>query len=253
MVYRNLILLAGPVNICENIGSVLITISELWPMAFAFTLLDTTMNLNKQQQQQWQIITSVFAAVSTMAQDEQTLLTSMKPQVEAFEALLGGKAKVKIRFAPTPSIDWIDCSRDGLKVSKDANGLTMRARIEGIGIVTTVTYKEAYAHTNLAIAESLEALAAGLRKLPVEMKDQAEAVDLSNLIGIQISDEDDDEDDQEGDSKPPVIPSAIVNTPAPVVAAVAPVVVAEDQEEKNLVELFAPAGSVGEPDEPVEV
>ncbi|WP_408601222.1 hypothetical protein [Pseudomonas sp. PLMAX] len=209
------------------------------------------MNLNKQQQQQWQIITSVFAAVSTMAPDEQTLLTLMKPHVDGFEASLAGKAKVKIRFAPAPSIAWIDCSRDGLKVSKDANGITMRARIEGIGIVTIVSYKESYAHSNLAIADSLEALAAGLRKIPTDMKDLTESGDLSNLIGIQISAEDDDEE-LDGEAKP-LIPAAIIDTPTPVVAAAAPAPVAEDPEEKNLVELFAPAGSVGEPDEPVEV
>ena len=209
------------------------------------------MNLNKQQQQQWHIITSVFAAVSTMAPDEQTLLASMKPHVDSFEASLAGNAKVKIRFAPTQTIDWIDCSRDGLKVSKDANGITMRARIESIGIVTIVSYKESYAHSNLAIADSLEALAAGLRKMPTEMKDLTESGDLSNLIGIQISEEDDDED-LEGEAKP-LIPAAIIGTPAPVVTAAAPAPVAEDPEEKNLVELFAPAGSGGEPDEPVEV
>ena len=63
------------------------------------------------------------------------------------------------------------------------------------------------------------------------------------MIGLQVSVEDDDE--LEGEGKAPVIP-------APVVAAATPAVV-EDPEEKNLVELFAPAGSVGEPDEPVEV
>lgn len=208
------------------------------------------MNLNKQQQQQWQIVTSVFEAVKNVATDEPTLKAMMKPQVDIFETLLAGKAKVKIRFAPTPSIDWIDCSRDGLKVSKDANGLTMRARIEGIGIVSIVTYKDSYAHSNLALAESLEALAAGLRELPTEIKDQTEAGDLSAMIGLQVSVEDDEE--LEGEGKPPVIPGAIIDTPAPVVAAAAPAVV-EDPEEKNLVELFAPAGSVGEPDEPVEV
>lgn len=211
------------------------------------------MNLNKQQQQQWQIVTSVFEAIKNVATDEPSLQAMMKPQVDGFETLLAGKAKVKVRFAPTPSIDWIDCSRDGLKVTKDANGLTMRARIESIGIVSIVTYKEAYSHSNLALAESLEALAAGLRKMPTEIKDQAESADLSNLIGIQVSAEDDDE--LEGEAKPPVIPGVTVDSPAPAAAPApaAPAAAVEDPEEKNLVELFAPVGSVGEPDEPVEV
>lgn len=211
------------------------------------------MNLNKQQQQQWQIITSVFQAVSSIAADEQALILTMKPQVDTFEAMLGGKAKVKIRFAPTPSIDWIDCSRDGLKVTKDANGLTMRARIEGIGLVSIVSYKDSYAHTNLALAESLEALAAGLRKLPTEIKDQPESVDLSNLIGLQVSEDGDDEIESEG--KPTAIPgsitssAAVAGVQAPVAApAAAPVGEVADPEEENLVQLFAPDDSVGEPE-----
>ena len=206
------------------------------------------MNLNKQQQTQWQLVSGIFTGLSAAINDEQILATQMKPHIDAFETLVGGKAKVKIRMTPTPTIAWVDCSSDSLKLSVNDKSMVMRACMNGIRFSTTLTYGEAYAHTNADLIDALETLKQSLLKLPSDMKDM-QAGDLSALIGLAPSST---EDDEVGD-EPPATAGEVVN-PAPA-ALVAPAAVvaqaAAPDEESEIVMSFESDNSV--PVEEVEI
>jgi hypothetical protein len=155
------------------------------------------MKLNKQQQQQWSIVTSVFSALSRAISDPELLKNEMAIHVSEFEGMTGGEVKVKIRTLPTPSIELVDCSKDFLQVTRDDEGVsTLRARIEGISFSSTIAYKEKYKHSNGAVVDGLRALADSLDKLPVEMRDQTGKIDIFSLIGVShgagVSDDDED-------------------------------------------------------------
>lgn len=141
--------------------------------------------MNKQQQQQWSMVTSIFAAVSRIATDEQAIQTEMSKWIQEFEDLTGNKARVKIRMLPTPSLDLIDCSKDDMKLRVETDGYTLlRATTEGISAELKVAYKKNYSFSNAALAESLRALAANIDRLPVELREQTEAIDIASLIGM---------------------------------------------------------------------
>lgn len=203
------------------------------------------MNLNKQQQTQWQLVSGIFTGLSAAITDEQILATQMKPHIDAFETLVGGKAKVKIRMTPTPTIAWVDCSSDSLKLSGNDKSMVMRACMNGIRFSTTLTYGEAYAHTNADVIDALETLKQSLLKLPSDMKDMP-AGDLSALIGLAPSST---EDDEVGDELP-AAPGGIVGevvTPAPVAPAVPAAVVAQaaaPDEESDIVMSFESDDSI---------
>ncbi len=156
------------------------------------------MNLNKQQQQQWQLVTAIFTGLSAAISDEVILTTQMKPHIDTFEALTGGKAKVKFHLAPTPGIDWIDCSSDGLKLSSTTKGMVARACMNGLRLSINLTYDGAYAHSNVAVIDALDTLKANLLKLTSDMKDM-EPGDISSLIGLAPSESGRQDDDAGGD------------------------------------------------------
>jgi hypothetical protein len=163
------------------------------------------MKLNKQQQQLWSTVTSVFGAVSRLSSDPAVIQGEMAQLIADFEVATDHEVKVKIRMLPTPSIDLIDCSRDSLKLNRDAEGsLTLRARVHGVGFSSTVSYKDSYAHSNVAIIDALRALADSLEKMPVEMCEQtAQSLDIYQLIGVSHSGgSDDDETGPEEPQKP---------------------------------------------------
>ena len=178
------------------------------------------MNLNKQQQQQWQLVTGIFQGLSVAFSDEEVLATHMKPHIDAFEALTGGKAKVKFHLVPAPSIDWVDCSSDSLKLSGNAKGLVMRACMNGIRISTTLTYADAYAHGNRAVIDALEALKQNLLKLTSDMKDMP-AGDISVLIGLAPSESTGQDDDAGGEDG---LPPNVLPLPGNTVPVIAPVI-----------------------------
>lgn len=153
------------------------------------------MKLNKQQQQQWNTVSSVFSAISKFCKEEDTIKAEMAQHIADFETSTNNEVKVKIRLLPTPSIDMIDCSRDSLKLTCDADGsVTLRTRVHGVGFSSTVSYKDSYAHSNVAVIDALRALADNLEKLPVEMREQTQSQDFYQLIGgTQTSGSDDDE------------------------------------------------------------
>lgn len=153
------------------------------------------MKLNKQQQQHWNTVSSVFSAISRFCKEEETIKAEMAQHVADFETSTNNEVKVKIRMLPTPSIDMIDCSRDSLKLSCDADGsVTLRTRVHGVGFSSTVSYKDSYAHSNIAVIDALRALADNLEKLPVEMREQTQSQDFYQLIGgTQSTGPDDDE------------------------------------------------------------
>lgn len=154
------------------------------------------MKLNKQQQQQWNTVTSVFTAISRFCKEEDVIKQEMKDHIADFETATNNEVKVKIRMLPTPSIDMIDCSRDSLKLTCDADGsVTLRSRVHGVGFSSTVSYKDSYAHSNVAVIDALRALADNLEKMPVEMREQTQSQDFYQLIGgTQSSGLDEDEE-----------------------------------------------------------
>jgi hypothetical protein len=163
------------------------------------------MKLTKQQQQQWSTVTSVFGAVSRLSADPAVIQGEMANLIADFEVATDHEVKVKIRMLPTPSIDMIDCSRDSLKLSRDAEGsMTLRARVHGVGFSSTVAYKDSYAHSNMAIIDALRALADSLEKMPVEMREQtAQSLDIYQLIGVSHKGgSDEDEASPEEPQKP---------------------------------------------------
>lgn len=155
------------------------------------------MKLNKQQQQQWNTVTSIFTALSRTVSDAAALENEMSTWVTGFEEAMGGEVKVKIRMLPAPSIDLIDCSKDFLKLNRDESGYSvLKARVEGISFSSTVAYKDQYRHSNGAVVDALRALADSLEKLPTEMRDQVESIDIYSLIGVtHAAGNDDDEVD----------------------------------------------------------
>lgn len=152
------------------------------------------MNLNKQQQQQWQMVTAIFGGLAAAITDEEMLATHMKPHIDTFEALTGGKAKVKFHLVPTPGIDWIDCSSDGLKLSSTTKGMVARACMNGLRLSINLAYDGAYAHSNAAVIDALDTLKANLLKLTSDMKDM-EPGDISKLIGLAPSESIGQDDD----------------------------------------------------------
>lgn len=187
------------------------------------------MNLNKQQQQKWELVTAIFAGLAAAITDEEMLATHMKPHIDAFEGMTGGKAKVKFHLVPTPGIDWIDCSSDGLKLSSTTKGMVARACMNGLRLSINVTYDGAYAHSNAAVIDALDTLKANLLKLNSDMKDM-EPGDISKLIGLAPSESGGQDDDAGGDDTlapnglTPAIGAGVVVAPAEVVAPVAPAV-----------------------------
>lgn len=156
------------------------------------------MKLNKQQQQEWNKVTSIFSALSRAVSDPAALEAEMSTWVSEFETYMDNEVKVKIRMLPAPSIDLIDCSKDFLKLNRDESGYsTLKARVEGISFSSTIAYKDQYRHSNGAVVDALRALADSLEKLPTEMRDQEESIDIYSLIGVSHGagrDDDEQED-----------------------------------------------------------
>lgn len=169
------------------------------------SLKGLAMKLNKQQQQEWNTVTSIFSALSRTVTDPGALETEMSTWVSKFEAAMGNEVKVKIRMLPAPSIDLIDCSKDFLKLNRDESGYSiLKARVEGISFSSTVAYKDQYRHGNGAVVDALRALADSLEKLPTEMRDLEESVDIYSLIGITHSAANgEDEPDEPTEEKAP--------------------------------------------------
>lgn len=169
------------------------------------------MKLNKQQQQQWNTVTAIFSALSRTVSDADALKAEMSNWVGEFEDATGGEVKVKIRMLPAPSINLVDCSRDYVKLNRDEQGVTtLKARVEGISFSSTVAYKEIYKHSNGAVVDALRALADSIEKLPVEMRDQEESVDIYSLIGVtHAAAHDDDDVDAPVDAKPADEPAEV--------------------------------------------
>lgn len=160
------------------------------------------MKLNKQQQQQWNTVTSIFTALSRTVSDPAALEAEMSSWVTDFESAMGNEVKVKIRMLPAPSIDLIDCSKDFLKLNRDESGYSiLKARVEGISFSSTVAYKDQYRHSNGAVVDALRALADSLEKLPTEMRDQEESIDIYSLIGVTHA-AGNDEDESEAPAAP---------------------------------------------------
>lgn len=183
------------------------------------------MKLNKQQQQQWNTVTSIFTALSRTVLDAEALQKEMATWVDGFEALMANEAKVKIRMLPEPSIELIDCSKDFVKITCDDQGYTtLRSRVHGIAFNSTVAYKENYKHSNAAVIDGFRALADSLEKMPVEMRDQTGTVDIYALIGVSHAASADEEELE------PQTPAGEVETTAPVAVA---------EEDPALIQLFS--------------
>lgn len=168
------------------------------------------MKLNKQQQQQWNTVTSIFTALSRTVSDPVALEAEMSSWVTEFESAMGNEVKVKIRMLPAPSIDLLDCSKDFLKLNRDESGYSiLKARVEGISFSSTVAYKDQYRHSNGAVVDALRALADSLEKLPTEMRDQEESIDIYSLIGVtHAAGNDEDESDAPAAPQVPEAPLA---------------------------------------------
>jgi hypothetical protein len=101
---------------------------------------------------------------------------------------------VKFHLVPTPGIDWIDCSSDGLKLSSTTKGMVARACMNGLRLSINLTYDGAYSHSNVAVIDALDTLKANLLKLTSDMKDM-EPGDISKLIGLAPSENIGQDDD----------------------------------------------------------
>lgn len=148
------------------------------------------MKLTSKQQQQWNLVTSVFTALSRTVHDAAALEAEMATWITEFETSMGNEVKVKIRMLPAPSIDLVDCSKDYLRLNRDEQGAsTLRARVEGILINSTIAYKENYKHSNGAVVDALRSLADSIEKLPVELRDQGQdgVTDIYSLLGVTHS------------------------------------------------------------------
>jgi hypothetical protein len=142
---------------------------------------------------------------------------------------------VKFHLVPTPGIDWIDCSSDGLKLSGTTKGIVVRACMNGLRLSINLTYAEAYAHSNVAVIDALDTLKANLLKLTSDMKDM-EPGDISKLIGLAPSESMGQDDDAGAGGDDGLTPkglapaniAGVVVAPADVVAPVVPAVVPAD-------------------------
>jgi hypothetical protein len=160
------------------------------------------MKLNKQQQQQWNALANIFTALSRVSPSEEALVQEMSTWICDFEQALGHEVKVKIRMAPAPSIDLVDCSRDSMRLHRDAEGtLTLRARIEDISIQAVVARTNAYAHSNGAVVDALRSLADSLETSPVELRSQTATVDIYSLLGMSRSGASADDEENTSDFK----------------------------------------------------
>lgn len=171
------------------------------------------MKLTSKQQQQWNLVTSVFTALSRTVHDAAALEAEMATWITEFETSMGNEVKVKIRMLPAPSIDLVDCSKDYLRLNRDEQGAsTLRARVEGILINSTIAYKENYKHSNGAVVDALRSLADSIEKLPVELRDQGQdgVTDIYSLLGVTHSAaviEEEVEDEAPADGAPAPLPA----------------------------------------------
>ncbi len=157
------------------------------------------MNLNKQQQQQWGFLTSMFTALSRVSSNEATAQEMSQP-IKDFESSLNNEVKVKMRFDPSPSIEIIDCSKDFIRLNRQDELLELRAKVDGIAFSSRIAYKENYSYSNAAVVDALRALADSIENVPIEMRDQTESVDIlikgGQNAASQASEYDEGEDDE---------------------------------------------------------
>ncbi|MBB4861303.1 hypothetical protein HNP46_000114 [Pseudomonas nitritireducens] len=155
------------------------------------------MALTQKQTALWKSVQAVWNALQVAPLPEETIRVAMAASIADFETATDNEYKVRLRFEPRRELSMIDCAADRLGVSVDASGyITLKARIEGVLHSVTVAYGDQYQHSNGALAESLEALAGVVRKLPAELNSYKEKTQLSHVLGVTVPVGQDDDLDQ---------------------------------------------------------
>lgn len=181
------------------------------------------MNLNKQQQHQWQILNAVFEALVEVGVERDILIKQLTPKMNDFEAVLKGDGKLRLALEPKPSLVIVDTSRDSLKLHLDAQpSLTLRSRTEGILFTCNVSYKDVYAHSNQAISSALRSLADQLDEVDFQLCDQQESMDIFEALGVVHKDADDGADELGASDVSEPEDSKAQRDPEPVKAAPSP-------------------------------
>lgn len=151
------------------------------------------MNLNKQQQQAFTRLNDALKAMTSITQDREVIAEKLKPWLQDFVLATEGEIKVKLGGKDEITLTLIDLSKDSLKSTLDASQtLYLRARVENVLLSVNVAYREAYAHSNEAIADSLQLLADKVRALPFEIVEEGPC-NIDERLGISHANADDDE------------------------------------------------------------
>jgi hypothetical protein len=154
------------------------------------------MNLSKHQQQAFTRLNDALKAMISITQDREVIAEKLKPWLQDFALATAGEIKVKLGGKDELTFTLIDLSKDSLKSTLDASQtLYLRARVENVLLSVTAAYRDAYAHSNEAIADSLQVLADKVRALPFEIVVEG-ACDIDKRLGISHANADagDDED-----------------------------------------------------------
>jgi hypothetical protein len=152
------------------------------------------MNLNKQQQQAFSRLNDALKAMTSITQDREVIAEKLKPWLQDFVLATAGEIKVKLGGKDELAFTLTDLSKDSLKSTLDASlTLYLRARVENVLVSVTAAYRDAYAHTNEAIADSLQVLADKVRALPFEIVVEG-ACDIDSRLGISHANAGDDDE-----------------------------------------------------------
>lgn len=176
------------------------------------------MNLNKQQQQAFTRLNDALKAMTSITQDREVIAEKLKPWLQDFVLATEGEIKVKLGGKDEITLTLTDLSKDSLKSTLDASQtLYLRARVENVLVSVNAAYRDAYAHSNEAIADSLQLLADKVRALPFEIVEEG-ACDINKRLGISHANADAGDDDEAGDED--ALKGDLVNN-TPVVASIA--------------------------------